>query len=161
MNFEAMNILNPNGDGTQVGEKTGTQAGKIDFFDVAQNLQGRVETKEQREVRDFRDIRELREQRDAQVSEGTPVKGIPEIYEIGNNLPAESKELKWKAAPVFGRPQTAQVISNDGIMGIGLPIVNSGIQSEGKVIVVNNAKAHEVKITGKVPVKSAVVKKSK
>ena len=155
MNFEAMNILNPNAESP--GQAFG-QAAKIDFFDVGQNLQTRVEVKEQREQRETREIRELR---DGQVGEGTPVKGVPEIYEIGNGLPAESKELKWKAAPVFGRPQTAQVISNDGIFGIGLPVVNSGNQSEGKVIVVNNAKAQEVKITGKIPVKSAMVKKSK
>ena len=96
-----------------------------------------------------------------EANSGSPVKGLEDFCQIESNLIAESKELKWKAAPVFGRPQTAQVACNDGIMGIGLPVVNAGIQSEGKVIVVNNLKTNEIKISGKVPVKTAVVKKSK
>lgn len=130
MNFEAMNILNPAGEiiNNQVG-------GKIDFFDSPS-----VKNETRVEVR------------------RSPEKVNEDLAEISVNLPAESKELKWKAAPVFGRPQTAQVLS-EPLISSNLPIVSGTGQSEGKVIVINNPKSGEAKITGKVPLRSAVTKK--
>ena len=130
MNFEAMNILNPAGEIVQ-----NQPSGKIDFFDSpgARN-EARVELR------------------------NSPEKANEDLLEISVGLPAESKELKWKAAPVFGRPQTAQVTS-EPLFSSNLPIVSATGQTEGKVIVINNSKAGEAKITGKVPIKSAIVKK--
>jgi centrosomal protein POC5 len=127
MNFEAMNILNPESQG--FNPNVLQPSGKIDFFE---NLQEKKQESPQT----------------------SPMKPSSDLIDLAN-FPAESKELKWKAAPVFGRPQTAQVISEPLP---GLPMVTSSNNTEGKVIVVNNAKT-EVKITGKVPVRTAVGKK--
>jgi nitrate reductase NapAB chaperone NapD len=101
---------------------------------------------------------------------GTPKKEIPEMEnpkekvsfeEISGLIPSESKELKWKAAPVFGRPSTAteRPLGNEIVQLTGLPsIPNTNSQGEGKIIVVNNAKT-EAKITGKVPIKPIIGKK--
>lgn len=84
------------------------------------------------------------------------------LEEISSVLPSESKELKWKAAPVFGRPGSAperpQVIENSHYSGLpSIPFTNS--QGEGKVIVVNSSKGGEAKVTGKVPIKPVVGKR--
>ena len=82
------------------------------------------------------------------------------LNEISDILPSDSKELKWKAAPIFGRPTTApEKPSSNEVYHYGLPSIPfTNNQGEGKIIVVNNLKA-ETKITGKVPIKPVIGKK--
>ena len=126
MNFEAMNILNPS------------------LVENGTSVKIKTPTKEIPEFTEKNESFEYKER-------------IP-LDEISAVLPSDSKEMKWKAAPIFGRPATAPEKPNVIEYNYsGLPTIsNTNSQGEGKIIVVNNAKAGEAKITGKVPIKPAI-----
>lgn len=70
--------------------------------------------------------------------------------EVQNRLPAESKEHKWKAAPVYGRGNTT--------METSLPCnLGNAMMGPGKTIVVNRMEAPRIK--GQVP-RTADVKRT-
>ncbi|OMJ80977.1 hypothetical protein SteCoe_18686 [Stentor coeruleus] len=139
MNFEAMNILNP-------GSLTETYS----YNENSRNEPLRMEPIKSEQASEIVQRTERYEKFDNEKSQ---------IEEISNMIPSESKELRWKAAPVFGKsvtaPEKPETMTFSGIPSI--PVTNS--QGEGKVIIVNNVKGAEAKITGKVPLKPAIGKK--
>ena len=143
MNFEAMSILNP---GQGFGEGNSSGPIEVQKQEISVDLNANFSERSG----------------DAQGAERYErTERIP-LDEISAGLPSESKELRWKAAPVFGRPGTApergQVIENTHYSGLpSIPITNT--QGEGKIIVVNNMKGGEAKVTGKVPIKPVIGKK--
>ena len=90
------------------------------------------------------------------------------LTEIVNRIPSESKENKWKPAPVTGRPQTATPLISDAAST--LPSVLPGkvpelSESAGKTIRVNQGKSYRENaeprvVVSKNPIPVRTVKKS-
>jgi centrosomal protein POC5 len=156
MNFEAMNILNPS---TPMSDSfSNDNPAKVDSKSYELPQKANEASNKLYEFPSSYEVKFESPMEKERFSDKPDSDRIP-LEEISMVLPSDSKELRWKAAPVFGRPMTAPERHNEPIGISGLPIITNTNQTEGKVIVVNNLKNTEAKITGKVPIKPVIGKK--
>lgn len=149
LNFEAMNVLNP---------------AQPQFVDTSAFDMGGQGMPDLTSFEPFKEV-EVRKEVEIRTPQARRVSPEPDeiLQDIHNLIPAESKDSKWKPAPVVGvRPRTAPVrdLCAADVLECRLPS-NLGTQqapNAGKTIVFN--RDPEPKVKGKMPVKKAEIRKT-